>query len=241
MKAAVYVGTRNMYQDMIPAVKSLLVNSDVDKIYLLIEDDVFPYYLPDCVETINVANQRYFKRTGPNFKLKWTYMTLMRAALPKIFPDFDTILSLDDDVIALQDVSDVWDLPINDYYYAASREPLKSEGGNDYKSPLYTQMGVVLFNLKKLRDDGMCDRVIDALNAYKFNIAEQDCMNLLCNGHIYPMPSEYNTNNYTEKCDDPKMIHFAAIKEWTKLPEVEKYRHLPWDTVEELHNEMGRT
>ena len=231
MKAAVYVGTRNMYEDMIPAIKSVLINSDVDKIYLLIEDDDFPFYLPDCVETINVSNQKFFKNDGPNFKLKWTYMTLMRAALPKIFPDIDVILSMDDDVIALKDISDLWDLPIDDYYFSAAKEPLKSDGGSDYKFPLYTQMGVVLFNLKKLREDGMVDRVIDALNAYWFSIAEQDCMNLMCQGHIYPMPAEYNATNYTEKVDDPKMVHYAAIKDWNTKPDVERYRNIPWSDI----------
>ena len=134
-------------------------------------------------------------------------------------------------MIALQDISDVWNLPIDDYYYAAAREPLKSQGGADYKFPLYTQMGVALFNLKKLREDGMCDRVIEALNAYWFSIAEQDCMNLLCQGKIYPMPGEYNFTNYTEFCSNPKMIHYAAIKDWTHKPEVEHYRSIPWSQI----------
>lgn len=43
MKTAVYTGTKNLYPHMIPAIKSLLFNSDVDIIYLLIEDDVFPF------------------------------------------------------------------------------------------------------------------------------------------------------------------------------------------------------
>ena len=45
IKAAVYTGTRNLYKQMVVAVKSLIRNSDVDKIYLLIEDDEFPYWL----------------------------------------------------------------------------------------------------------------------------------------------------------------------------------------------------
>ena len=231
MKHAVYVGTRNLYRDMMPAIKSILINSDVDKVHLLIEDDEFPYYLPKCVETINVSNQPYFRHDGPNFKLKWTYMTLMRAALPKIFPDIDVILSMDDDVIALGDVSPVWDLPIEDYYFAACREPKKSQGGSDFKFPLYTQMGVVLFNLKKLREDGMCDKVIDTLNSRWFSIAEQDCMNELCQGHIYPMPPQYNYTNYTEQINAPKMIHYAAIKNWTGKSAVVKYRQIPWSKI----------
>lgn len=239
MKAAVYVGTRNMYPHMVTASKSLLANSDVDKIFFLIEDDKFPEYLPDCIETINVSKQPYFKPTSPNFRLKWTYMTLLRAALPKVFPDLDRILSLDDDVIAVDDVSDVWDLPIDDYYYSAAREPLKSTGGKDYKFQLYTQMGVVLFNLTKLREDGMVDKVIEALNAYFFSIAEQDCMNLLCQGHIYPMPCEYNQTNYTERSEHPRLIHYAAVpfKRWTNEPPVIKYRNMSWSEVMWRHDE----
>lgn len=54
MKAAVYCGTRNLYRQMITAAKSLLIHSDVDKIYFLIEDDDFPYSLPPEIECLCV-------------------------------------------------------------------------------------------------------------------------------------------------------------------------------------------
>jgi hypothetical protein len=56
MKVAAYSGTRNVYYRMIPAVKSLLKNSNIDLVYLLIEDDIFPYDLPEKVKCINVSN-----------------------------------------------------------------------------------------------------------------------------------------------------------------------------------------
>ena len=46
MRAAVYCGTRNLYKNMITAAKSLLIHSNVEKIYFLIEDDIFPYEIP---------------------------------------------------------------------------------------------------------------------------------------------------------------------------------------------------
>ena len=57
MKAAVYAGTRNVYNRMLSPAKSLLMHSNVDKIYFLIEDDDFPYDLPKEIECINVSNQ----------------------------------------------------------------------------------------------------------------------------------------------------------------------------------------
>jgi len=158
MKAACYCGTRNIYADMIPAVNSLLANSDVDKVYLLIEDDEFPYPLPDKVETINVIGQTYFLKDGPNYRNGWTYMVLMRAALHRVFPDLATILSLDCDTIVAKDISELWDLPIEDYYLAGAKEPWKSIACT------YINCGVMLLNLKKLRD-GKGDELIEALRS----------------------------------------------------------------------------
>ena len=91
MKAAVYSGTRNLYSDMVTAAKSLLHNSDVDKVYFLIEDDKFPEYLPPQIETVNVSDQPYFKKSSPNYCNGWTYMVLMKAAMHRIFPNLDRI------------------------------------------------------------------------------------------------------------------------------------------------------
>lgn len=55
MRAAVYSGTRNIYDKMLTASKSLLMHSNVEKIYFLIEDDQFPYELPKEIECINIS------------------------------------------------------------------------------------------------------------------------------------------------------------------------------------------
>ena len=223
MKAAVYCGTRNVYADMMPAMKSLLINSDVDKIYLLIEDDEFPYELPDCVETINVSNQLYFDHNSPNYKNGWTWMVLMRAALHRIF-DFDRVLSLDIDTIVAKDISELWDLPIDDYYLAGVREPHKSN------NRLYINAGVMLLNLETLRD-GKGDEIISALNTKRYPYNEQDCINELCQGGIYKMPSDYNASNWTEPTTTPKIQHFAAIQRWQNHPLVEMYRNKTWTDI----------
>ena len=72
MKAAVYCGTRNLYADMVTAAKSLLHNTDVDKVYFLIEDDIFTHELPPQIETINVSDQTYFSKDSPNYN-KWGF------------------------------------------------------------------------------------------------------------------------------------------------------------------------
>lgn len=224
MKAAAYCATRNLYEALVPAVKSLLKNSDVDVVYLIIEDDQFPYEMPDCVKTINVSNQKYFWPSGPNFKKKWTYMVLMRMALSKLLPDVDMILSLDVDTIVDKDVSELWRLPMEDNYIAACIEPKKS------KKEFYANMGVAMLNLKQLRD-GKDDEIIYALNTKEYVFCEQDCVNQLCKGKIIFIDSAYNVCDFTMPTDDPKIIHFAFQKRWMEEKLVQKYLNMPWEKV----------
>ena len=226
MKVAAYSGTRNLYPYMITSAKSLMLNSDVDKIYFLIEDnEIGGVSLPEKIECINVSGQTFFRKDGANMRSKFTYMALMRATYAKLFPQLDRILSLDVDTIVDGDVSDLWELPIDDCYYAASREPNRCHDGF-----LYTNIGVALYNLEKLRD-GTVDRVINALNEKPYKFMEQDAFAEHCQGHIYDMPSEYNATAFTEPTDNPKIIHYAGIKNWFGQKEVKEYEKFTFDDV----------
>ncbi len=226
IKAAVFSGSRNLYKHMVPAVKALLYHSDCDRVYMLIEDDKFPEPLPDYVKTINVSKQRYFKKGGPNAISLYTYMAMMRGVLSQLFPDLDRILSLDCDAFAVKDISSLWDLPIDNYYFAASREPARCLNGE-----LYTNTGVALYNLRKIREDGIDQAIIDELNSKKYLNLEQDVYNFVCRGKIYIMPSTYNATDYTEPAADPHIIHYAGIREWYEMPEVQKAAAISWDEI----------
>ena len=231
MKAAVYMGTRNVYEDMIPAIKSLLCNSDVDRVYMLIEDDKFGSYLPDCVNVVNVSKQRWFKKSGPNYKSKWTWMVLMRGAYPIMFEKFDTIVGLDNDAIVVGDVSDLFTVDLEDNYIAGVIEPAKSA-----ETP-YVNMGVIVYNLKKLREDGTYKSIIWDINNIPHYACEQDAYNSVCAGKIKVLPPKYNINNYTQNAGETKIRHFAAEPDWRGKPLVSKYRRMPWTEVEKRHGE----
>jgi lipopolysaccharide biosynthesis glycosyltransferase len=145
-------------------------------------------------------------------------MVLIRAALSKIFPKLDTILSLDVDTIVNEDISDIWDIPLKNYYLAGVREPEKST-----ENSLYINMGVALFNLKKLRKDKKDNEIIHALNTIQYDYNEQDCINEKCKGAIYELSPDYNVTNYTVQAKHRKIIHYAAIKGWEDLPLVKSY------------------
>ena len=227
MKAAVYFGSIHIYKDMIPAYKSLLVNSDVDKIYLLTEDDKFPYPLHRDVENINISKliENWFVPNGANWNSGWTYIGLIRGALSKVFPDLDKILSIDCDTIVQSDVSDLWDIPLDGYYVAGVREPHLSIVTHG----LYINSGVTMWNLKKLREDGKDDEMISDLNRNKRMFVSQDTLNIVCKNHILEIPCSYNSSEYTAQAQEKKILHFAGglPKGWRDLPIVEYYRNLP--------------
>lgn len=227
MKAAIYTATRNLYKDLIPAIKSLLVNSDVDRIYVGIEDDEYPYELPKVCKVMNLSKQDFFRADGANAKSRFTYMAMMRVALSKILPkNMNRVLSLDVDTIVDKDISELWSLPIDDCYFAAAHEWHKAQNGY-----MYCNVGVSLFNLKKMRD-GKTDELIHVLNKIKLEFLEQDALNMLCQGYIYDMPSEYNANYYTEHVDEPKIIHHIGDNKRLKsYPDVQKYAAMSFDKI----------
>ena len=224
MKCAAYAATRNLYDKLLPSLKSLLANSDVEKVYLLIEDDKFPVELPQEVECINVSNQKYFRNMSPNNVYPWAYMCMMRAALYKVLPDVDVVLSLDVDTIVDGDISGIWDL-VGDNYMAAVPEPSRSDDKHTYFNA-----GVVVYNLEKMRD-GMGDRVLKALNWQRHVFLEQDCLNELCRGKIRAIPSAYNACQFTKASENPKIVHYARLPNWFNHPLVQKYNEMAFDEL----------
>ena len=127
MKAAVYSGTRNLYADMVTAAKSLIANSSVEKVFFLIEDETFPYELPEIIETMNVSGQRFFTKGGANFRTNFTYMSLLRVCYTKLFPDLDKVLQLDVDTIVCDSLKPIWEMDLTRKWIAWCRRPPSPE------------------------------------------------------------------------------------------------------------------
>lgn len=236
MKHALYSGSTNLYGDMQTAAKSLIANSDVDKVWLLTEGE-YDFYLPDICEVVDVSGQEFFPKDSPNMNTKYSYLSLMRAALA-LMPELDgvdRILSLDVDTICVRNVSDIWNMPVDDCYFSACSEPACC-----YKNMLYCNTGVAIYNLDMLRD-GKAEEVIHCLNVRRFPNIEQDVFSFLCQGRIHEMPSEYNAGHkWTKATNVVRIRHFAGEKtdKWRKHELVAKYRKMSWDEVLAKHERM---
>ena len=237
-KHAAYCATRNIYADMEAAAKSLIANSDVDRVHFLIEDAEFPSELPGIIEVHDVSGQAYFPPDGANADAPCTWMVLMRMALCHILTDVDMVLSLDCDTFCTDDVSDVWETDLDGAYFAAAKDWHKSGDGL-----LYCNFGVVLFDLGMLRD-GKADECIDVLNRRKYACAEQDVGNYLCQGRIAELQPTYNSNWWTDRkrTQNPRIVHYAGEgrARWMGEHFPRLYADMPWERAMELHDGMVR-
>ena len=220
-KVAVYAGTRNVYHNMAVAAKSLLCHTQMDRVWFLIEDDEFPEELPAVIKTKNMSGQQWFP-DGPNTRKRWSYMSMLRLALPEILPEEDRVLWLDIDTIVNTDITDLFGTELDGCYVAAVEEPIRS------KDPfLYYNAGVMVMDLKKLRD-GMADLLIRYVNRVDLRFPDQDVINLLCQGRIKPISPYWNSNKWIVEVSDPGITHFAADRNYERQELWQQYDQMEW-------------
>lgn len=228
-RVAVYAGTRNVYGMMAAAAKSLLATTHMDTVYFLIEDDAFLEPLPDVIQTWNVAEasmdgRHWFYQDGPNYNSQWTWMSLVRLALPGIFPKEARVLWLDVDTIVEQDIGEIFDRDLAGNYVAMVEEPVRS------KYPfVYHNAGVMLMDLEKLRRDGIMWKWLLLINREPFTAKDQDVINLICQGEILTLGAEWNcAGHITQNAEDPYIRHYAGSLRPSGAAAFARYEKAEW-------------
>ena len=244
MKYAVYSGTRNLYEQMPWAAKSLIANSSVDKVFFLIEDDVFPYELPSIVETINVKDyaMKAFPAGCVNGNTHFTRMALVRVCYPELFPDIDKIVQLDIDTVCVGNVDGLWEVDVDESWIAAAPELLS--GYNPYQADTYYNVGVCVFNLAQMREDNAQAQLVSFINSVKANCVEQDALNYY--GTMYQriaeLPNRYNENRACGYTDNPAIVHYVGYMDWQTNPNLPRreylklYKDKSWGEIMEIRN-----
>ena len=242
MKHAVYCGTRNLYEGMVWSAKSLVANSSVDAIHFLIEDDRFPYEMPDFCDFMNVREyaESVFPDGKPNSNTHFTKFAMVRACYPNLLPDVDMVLQLDIDTVVLDDVDELWDIPMEGKWFSATTEWLS--GYDPYHSGAYKNVGVCLFNLAQMRKDGAQQQMVDLMNTRKLWCIEQDALDICGTQHgkSVDMPVRFNENRATGYTDAPAIQHFVGYMDWLTNPNLprreylKRYRDKSWDEILEM-------
>ena len=164
-------------------------------------------------------------------KLNADYVTMtiyFRLFLSEMFPEIDKAIYLDADTIINADIAQLYRIDLGhdliaavaDNFVAANPETVYySEEGLGIPCDQYVNSGMLLMNLKAMREGHFTERFVQLLNKYHFeSIApDQDYLNVMCNGRIHYLDRRWNnmTGDGTEGPDHPRIIHYNLFgKPW---------------------------
>lgn len=164
-------------------------------------------------------------------RLRCDYFTLtiyFRLFIPAMFPEFDKAIYIDSDVVVPGDLAELYDIDLGDNYIAACpdhsiedveplvRYTMEAVGMEQGK---YINSGVLLMNLKALREKRFDEAFLNLLNTYHLDCIapDQDYLNAMCNGKILYLPQQWDAmpNEQKPALTDAKIIHYNLFsKPW---------------------------
>ena len=164
-------------------------------------------------------------------RLRCDYFTLtiyFRLFIPSMFPQYDKGIYIDSDVVLTDDIAKLFDIDIGENYIGACNDlsiadipPLVAytEKAVGVNAKEYINSGVLLMNLKKMRDDDLEGHFLSLLNKYHFDsiAPDQDYLNAMCNGKIYYLEEKWDTmpNDAKPMLIETSLIHYNLFsKPW---------------------------
>jgi len=215
-----FCATKNFYEYTPATLESLFqTNPNVERVYLFIEDDIFPYELDPRVEVINLHKmEQYLDKDSPNYNTPYSIMTMVRCYVSKYLIE-DKIIYVDIDVLFTGDITSLWEIDMGDNLVCAvpedeSRTRYLMHINNDYARP-YFNAGVIMLNLRAIRDEGKDDWLMEMLNSKHFPYPDQDVLNIVCKNRIIYLPNKYNSCIYTGGAPGSGVIiHMTPDKAW---------------------------
>ena len=221
----VYALTRNVYEWVVPSIKSLAEHNPKARVFMLAEDDEFPYELPIDVEMINVSDQKYFPDIGAHRKEDFGgYINHLKIWYSKFLP-VNKVIHLDIDTIICDKLDGLWKTDVSEKWFAAVPENQKWYHPFGDK---YYNTGVVLFNLAQLRKDKPQQEMTDFLLNTGQPFADQNAWNKLGfeRNKIADLELRYNESRVTGMTDNPAIVHFCSIPDWWKNKKMERREYL---------------
>jgi len=164
-------------------------------------------------------------------RLRADYFTLtiyFRLFIPVMFPEYDKAIYLDSDIVVLGDISELYRTELGDNLLAAAADhsvvdvPQLAkyiEDGVGIDKHHYINSGVLLMNLKRMREAQLEQRFLELMNTYHFDCIapDQDYLNVMCSGKILYLPASWDAmpTQGTEPIENPKLIHYNLFaKPW---------------------------
>ena len=158
-----------------------------------------------------------------------TPYTLLRL-LADIVPEIpDKILYLDIDMMANGDIAELYNIDISDYEYAA----VKEKYGSVFIRYDYINAGMLLFNMKKIKETGLLQKARERIRTKKMLFADQDAI-FWSTTKKKLLPRKYNEQSKFNR-KDTIICHFCKRLMFRPYPHTENYKQ--WQ-VDEIHKEL---
>lgn len=224
------------------AVHSLLTNASAEHHYkiIILSQDISPenqarirrlavsnsdiefVSMQDKIQGITDRSSNYLRC---DFFTLTIYYRLFIAAM---FPEYDKAIYIDSDVVLPGDISELYRIDLGENLIGACPDFSVQkidvfvkyiENVVGVKKSEYINSGVLLMNLKRLRETDLDRRFLELLNRYHFDTIapDQDYINAMCNGNILYLPECWDAmpRQDAPALEQPKLIHYNLFfKPW---------------------------
>lgn len=161
----------------------------------------------------------------PNEDAYCSPYTLIRLFADKIHSLPDKLLYLDIDIMFNRDIHLLYDIDVSDYEYAAARDHY----GKYLVSPNYINAGVLLFNLKRMKETGLLDKARDLIKTKKLVFADQSAI-IRSTTRKKMLPQRFNDQKFLHK--HTVVRHFSKRLFWFPYPHTDNIKQ--W-RVSDMH------
>lgn len=178
------------------------------------------------IQFVDVAKELDFISDCMVCRDYYTPAIFYRLLIPQLFPQYDKVLYLDCDTVALADVAQLYNMEIGENYIGAVVDQAVvavpqfcayTKNALGIECDKYFNSGVIVMNVKKLREIDFCGKFVKILRSYNFVIApDQDILNLICKGKVHYYDKVWNQMPIAgAKVKQPKLIHYnLTMKPW---------------------------
>lgn len=194
-------------------------------------EDVVKSYNPENRVVLVDVTDLYRKEFDgcPNESAYCSPYTLIRL-LADLVPDMpDKLLYLDADILFNRDIHLLYDVDVEGYEYAAARDHY----GKYLIQPNYVNAGVLLFNLKYMRETGILAKARDWLRKQKLVFADQSAL-IRSTTRKKMLPQKFNDQKFLHK--HTVVRHFSKRLFYLPYPHTENIKQ--WQ-VEKIHKVFG--
>lgn len=155
-----------------------------------------------------------------------TPYTLLRLLADLVDNIPDKLLYLDIDMMIAKDISTLYNIDISEYEYAAVREKY----GSKIIRPDYVNAGMLLLNMKKIKETGLLEKARKLIKTRKLLFADQDAIYWSTTKKLL-LPRIYNEQSKFNK-KDTVICHFCKRLLLYPYPRIENFKQ--WQ-IEEVH------